>query len=229
MIKRLRRRMTLVVIAVLILVSAGIVLAIHLANERSIADQAASTLSVLAESSGSRPAGRPENDGREGLPSRTSDNGGPQNRKNQRGGRGQPPELRSGSETAAGLSNSYTITLNDDGTVASWTSDRTDLYSDLQISAMAEGVQAHTDEIDGRLKPFLRGWTLERVTRVDLAILRLATYELLLGKEPTGVVINEAVELANQYSTDKAGGFINGVLGNLGRALDETEAPRDDA
>ena len=145
MIKRLRRRMTLVVIAVLILVSAGIVLAIHLANERSIAAQAASTLSVLAESSGSRPAGRPENDGWEGLPSRTSDNGGPQNRKNQRGGRGQPPELRSGSETAAGLSNSYTITLNDDGSVASWTSDRSDLYSDFQVSAMAESILA-----DGR-------------------------------------------------------------------------------
>jgi len=56
MIKRLRRRMTLMVIAVLILISAGIVLAIHYANERSIAAQAESTLSVLAENSGSRPS-----------------------------------------------------------------------------------------------------------------------------------------------------------------------------
>ena len=89
------------------------------------------------------------------------------------------------------------------------------------MNRMAEGVQAHTDEIDGRLKPFLRGWTLERVTRVDLAILRLAVYELMLGETPAGVVINEAVELANQYSTDKAGAFVNGVLGNLARALED--------
>ena len=54
MIGKLRRRMTLMVIAVLILVSAGIVLAIHLANERSIAAQAEETLAVLADSSGSR-------------------------------------------------------------------------------------------------------------------------------------------------------------------------------
>ena len=60
MIKRLRRRMTLMVIAVLILVSAGIVLAIHYANERSIAAQAESTLSVLAENSGSRPSLPPD-------------------------------------------------------------------------------------------------------------------------------------------------------------------------
>ena len=96
------------------------------------------------------------------------------------------------------------------------------------MNSMFEGVVANVDRIDGKLAPLLKGWTIERLTRVDLAILRLATYELLLGKEPTGVVINEAVELANQYSTDKAGGFINGVLGNLGRDL-EAEAPRETA
>ena len=97
------------------------------------------------------------------------------------------------------------------------------------MNRMFEGVVANVDAIDARLKPFLRGWTIDRVTRVDLAILRLAAHELMLGETPRSVVINEAVELANQYSTDKAGGFVNGVLGNLGRAVDEAEAPRDDA
>ena len=97
------------------------------------------------------------------------------------------------------------------------------------MNRMFEGVVANVDAIDGKLTPFLKGWTLDRVTRVDLAILRLGAHELMLGEEPTGVVINEAVELANQYSTDKAGGFVNGVLGNLGRALDEDESPRDEA
>ncbi len=89
------------------------------------------------------------------------------------------------------------------------------------MNRMAEGVQAHAGEIDGRLAPFLRGWTIERLTRVDLAILRLAVYELTLNETPASVVINEAVELANQYSTDKAGAFVNGVLGNLARALED--------
>lgn len=89
------------------------------------------------------------------------------------------------------------------------------------MNRLVEGVQQNTPRIDEALKPFLRGWTIERVTRVDLAILRLATYELLFDKTPEGVVINEAVELANQYSTDKAGAFINGVLGNLARSVRE--------
>ena len=93
------------------------------------------------------------------------------------------------------------------------------------MNRMFEGVVANVDAIDTKLKPFLRGWTIDRVTRVDLAILRLAVHELMLGETPRSVVINEAVELANQYSTDKAGGFINGVLGNLGRSLDADAAP----
>lgn len=97
-------------------------------------------------------------------------------------------------------------------------------YADF-MNRMFEGVVANVDAIDARLTPFLKGWTIDRVTRVDLAILRLATHELMLGKTPRSVVINEAVELANQYSTDKAGSFINGVLGNLGRSLDEDAAP----
>ena len=87
------------------------------------------------------------------------------------------------------------------------------------MNRMFEGVVANVDAIDARLKPFLRGWTIDRVTRVDLAILRLAAHELMLGETPRSVVINEAVELANQYSTDKAGAFINGVLGNLRRDM----------
>ena len=89
------------------------------------------------------------------------------------------------------------------------------------MNAMFEGVLANTAEIDEKLAKYVRGWSLERVTRVDLAILRLGAWELMLGKVAPGVVINEAVELANQYSTDKAGAFVNGVLGSLNRALED--------
>ena len=148
MIRRLRRRMTLMVIAVLILVSAGIVLAVHLANIRSITSEAESSLAILAENSGARTTSRPDSEppaGRGETPPPkpdADDDGGRASRqgKSQRGNRNQPPSLRSGSETAASLSNSYTITLNDDGSVASWTSDRSDLYSDPQVASMAESV-----------------------------------------------------------------------------------------
>lgn len=139
MIRRLQRRMTLLVIAVLILVSAGIVLAIHLSGERNIASQAEASLAVMAEENGS--PGRPEMKGPE--------NDAEQNRggdRNRRGAQGQPPEIRSGRDAAAaGLGNSYAILLNGDGSVAGWESERTDLYSDEQIAAMAEEILA-----DGR-------------------------------------------------------------------------------
>ena len=92
------------------------------------------------------------------------------------------------------------------------------------MTGLFEGVVSNVDGLDRRLTPFLKGWTLERLNRVDLAILRLATYELTLGKTPTSVVVNEAVELANQYSTEKAGAFVNGVLGSLARALADEKA-----
>ena len=87
------------------------------------------------------------------------------------------------------------------------------------MDAAFEGVRAHIDEIDDKLSAFLQGWTIERLMRVDLAILRLAVYELMYTRTPGSVVINEAIELADQYSTDKSGAFINGVLGNLSRSL----------
>ena len=86
------------------------------------------------------------------------------------------------------------------------------------MERMFAGVSACRDELDAAIATHLRGWTIERLSRVDLAILRLAAYELKLGELPPGVVVNEAVELANQYSTDKAGSFINGVLGSMVRA-----------
>ena len=62
-------------------------------------------------------------------------------------------------------------------------------------------------------------WQIDRLARVDRAILRLALGELLsVTGVPTGVVINEAVELANKYSTAESGKFINGILGNVVRS-----------
>ena len=92
------------------------------------------------------------------------------------------------------------------------------------MNALAEGVKANADKIDEKLAGFVRGWSLDRLTRVDLAILRLAAWELMQGGTSERIVINEAVELANQYSTEKAGSFVNGVLGSLVRAMQDEQA-----
>ena len=87
------------------------------------------------------------------------------------------------------------------------------------IRTLVEGVAAHASELDEKISAYLKDWSLERIAKVDLAILRLAFYELLFIKDvPETVVINEAVEMAKRYSTDRSGAFVNGVLGALSRA-----------
>ena len=72
------------------------------------------------------------------------------------------------------------------------------------------------EEIDTLLNEVSEGWKTTRMNRVDLTILRLATYELKWDEEvPTGVAINEAVELAKRYSSDQGPSFVNGVLAKV--------------
>ena len=77
-------------------------------------------------------------------------------------------------------------------------------------------IVANLEEIDKMLNELSTGWKTTRMNRVDLTILRLATYELKWDEEvPTGVAINEAVELAKKYSSDSGPSFINGVLAKV--------------
>ena len=87
------------------------------------------------------------------------------------------------------------------------------------MNELTNGVIEHAEELDERISKYLRNWTIERLSKVDLAILRLGAWELQCGNTPPGVVINEAVELAKAYSEDRAGAFVNGVLGSLSREI----------
>ena len=79
-----------------------------------------------------------------------------------------------------------------------------------------EGTIEHLDEIDAKIEENLVGWKLNRLSKVDLSILRLAVYEILFAKDiPENVSINEAVELGKNYSEETSGSFINGVLANF--------------
>ena len=85
------------------------------------------------------------------------------------------------------------------------------------MQTVFEGVRDNQAALDERIERFAHGWKLDRLSKVDLAILRVAAYELTQGKEPGGAVIQEAVQLSEKYSTDKASSFVNGVLGAMAR------------
>ena len=81
------------------------------------------------------------------------------------------------------------------------------------------------DEIDEKIASHLKGWTLQRLPRVSLTILRIALSEILYGEEKlTGVAINEAVELAKEYGDEGDYQFVNGILGAIVREIPNAEA-----
>jgi N utilization substance protein B len=81
---------------------------------------------------------------------------------------------------------------------------------------LVEGVAAHRERIDELLATYSEGWTLERMPPVDLAVLRIGTYELLYRDDiPDAVAVSEAVELAGSLSTDESPAFVNGLLARL--------------
>lgn len=84
------------------------------------------------------------------------------------------------------------------------------------LDQLVSGVLDHQQELDELISSYLNGgWTIERIARANLVILRIALYELQYEKElPAAVVINEALELAKAFSDDKSRKFINGVLGH---------------
>ena len=86
------------------------------------------------------------------------------------------------------------------------------------IRAVVEGVAEHAPELDGYIAQYARGWSFERIPLVASAIMRVAMYEALYRSDiPTGVAINEAVEIAKKYETPETVKFINGILGSFVR------------
>jgi N utilization substance protein B len=81
---------------------------------------------------------------------------------------------------------------------------------------LVEGVAEHAGRIDELIETHARGWSLDRLPDVDRAILRMAVFELLwVDDVPDAVVMDEAVQLAKQLSTDDSPAYVNGVLGGV--------------
>lgn len=86
------------------------------------------------------------------------------------------------------------------------------------LNSIFDGVVAHSDEILGLISENLKkDWTVQRISKVNLAILKIAIYEIKFMEIPFKVAINEAVELAKKYGDEAAPIFVNGVLASIVR------------
>ncbi len=93
----------------------------------------------------------------------------------------------------------------------------------IKINSFAENtlkvVEENFSEIDGIIEANSQDWTISRLPKVTLAILRLAVAEIkYIDDVPNGVAVNEAVELAKKYGTNEDASFINGILGTIAKA-----------
>ena len=86
--------------------------------------------------------------------------------------------------------------------------------------ALLVSVENNLDSIDKIIEENSRGWTIQRLPKVSLAVLRLAIGEMMYSEDvPTGVAVNEAVELMKKYGTSDDASYVNGVLGTVAKAL----------
>lgn len=97
--------------------------------------------------------------------------------------------------------------------------------TDEFVRELVSGVMEHKQAIDGMLQQFLTGWHIDRLSRVDRQVLRLACYEIVFRDDvPPKAAINEAIELAKHFGTEESGKFVNGVLGKLLLEIDELKS-----
>ncbi|WP_285137462.1 transcription antitermination factor NusB [Microbacterium sp. lyk4-40-TSB-66] len=89
----------------------------------------------------------------------------------------------------------------------------------LYARDIVDGVIDNRDAIDEQITTFAKDWSLQRMPAVDRALLRIGTWEILYNDQvPTAVAIDEAVELAKEFSTDDSGSFVHGVLARIARS-----------
>jgi N utilization substance protein B len=93
-----------------------------------------------------------------------------------------------------------------------WKSAKAADHTRTFANQLFEGASLDSGSLDELIIKHAQNWRLERLAAIDRAILRLAIYEMRSTKTPAKVIINEAIDLAKKFSTDDAGGFVNGIL-----------------
>ncbi|MDR0914073.1 MAG: transcription antitermination factor NusB [Oscillospiraceae bacterium] len=94
-----------------------------------------------------------------------------------------------------------------------------ELEFEPEVLQIARSMEENSETIDEKIEKYLKeGWKISRLPKVSLAVLRVCAFELFYRESvPTGVAINEAIELAKKYTTPEDAAFINGILGSLSR------------
>ena len=96
------------------------------------------------------------------------------------------------------------------------------------INDVIDGVFSNKEFIDKLIESHSMGWKLNRISKLDLSILRLSIYEICFREDiPYNVSINEAVELAKKYSSNEAGSFINGILSKIPKKVAVSDEQSD--
>ena len=84
-----------------------------------------------------------------------------------------------------------------------------------EANAKCQDILDNISEIDKAIEKALDNWSINRIGKVELAILRVAVYEIQYDKLEPAIAINEAVEIAKEYGGDKSGAFVNGILAKI--------------
>ena len=91
---------------------------------------------------------------------------------------------------------------------------------------LVAGVRLHREELDARIERTAANWSLHRMAVTDRNVIRLGAYELLYGRTPARVAVNEAVELAKRFGTSQSAQFVNGILDKLMHEKADAIGPR---
>ena len=96
------------------------------------------------------------------------------------------------------------------------------ISKDKMTADIVKKAEENIEDIDAVIEHNLKGWSKQRISKVSLALLRMAVCEMkYFGKVPVGVSINEAVEICKVYGSDEDKGFVNGILGSISREKED--------
>ena len=124
---------------------------------------------------------------------------------------------------AARLEPDYYNQLKQENTVYS---EQPDAFQTAYIQNVVSGVAGKKEYLNSQIRKFAIGWDVKRISRIVVAALQLAMYEIRFVEDvPTGVAISEAVRLAKLYDGEESGPFVNGILGSFAKAPAEETAP----
>ena len=99
-----------------------------------------------------------------------------------------------------------------------WAQDFVSVASRKYIEGVVKGIEEKEEEINAIIEGKLKDWTIQRISKVNLAILQLSIYEIkYMESIPFKVSVDEAVSMARKYSTEKSGKYVNGILSKFAR------------